>query len=128
MNFEEAGRQYSTLKAQYDKRLISFAEFEEKAQNLVATAPDGRKFFIDPRTGTWVEVGAKSSSSPTGGPSSKGKEASPPETLLQFLSLTGKSIVKSIPKLIVISLGISLLTWAYHTYLVAVVNDGLMYN
>ena len=123
MNFEEVGEQYNVLKAQYETGTISAQEFEASVRALVVLAPDGRKWYLDPFAGTWVEL-------EVGKPPSISSKADvkAPETLIQFLSLMIKGLVKSIPRIILIGLLMSLLTWVAHTYIIAKINDGLMYN
>ncbi len=51
----------------------------------------------------------------------------PPESLLQLIVVMAKSIVASLPRIILIGLLMSVLAWVAHTYIIAKVNDGLMY-
>lgn len=123
MTFEEAGRQYDALKDHYEKNLISRDDFERRAGELVAVGPDGKRWKVDPHAGTWVEE------------ASGGKPAAPlktesgiPDSLGQLIPHLAKSLVKAIPRMLIIALLMAVLTWATHTYLIARVNDGLMYN
>lgn len=122
MNFEEAGRQYVILKDRFDNNLISLEEFEHSVGKLATIAPDGKKWKLDPFAGTWVEVAPGEIPVP-----SKKRGTGAPETLLQFVFVFIKSLLKSLPKLIMIGLLMAVLTWVAHTYIIAKVNDGLMY-
>ena len=122
MNFEAAGERYVALKAQYENKVISAADFERSVKALVVSTSDGKKWHIDPLTGTWVELG---SGKPPSLARQGGNEA--PQTLLQFLSFMLKGLVKNLPRIILIGLAMSVLTWVAHTYIVAKINDGLMF-
>ena len=120
VNFDEAGKQYHALKTLLEKKDITGEQFQHMVEKIRAVAPDGRKWRIDPQTGNWVE-GSKSPSPGKAG-------AKSPESLLQLLVFLAKGLLKSVPRLIMVGLLMAVLTWAAHTYLIAKVNDGLMYQ
>ena len=93
MNFEEVGQRYTVLRTQFENRVISVQEYERAVKELVAVASDGKRWYIDPYTGTWVEL-------ETGMPpaASTGKDNEAPKTLLQLFALMLKGLVKSIPR------------------------------
>ena len=123
MNFDEVSKKFVHLKGRYESGSISAQEYERSARELVAMTPDGKQWYLDPHMGTWVELGT---GEPRAVPPQAGAKA--PETLLQFLLQMGKGLMKSIPRIILIALVMSLFTWVAHTYIIAKVNDGLMYN
>ena len=120
MNFNEAGRQYHALKTLLEKKDITGEQFQHMVEKIRAVAPDGRKWRIDPQTGNWVEGSISPSPGKPG--------AKSPESLLQLLVFLAKGLLKSVPRLIMVGLLMAVLTWAAHTYLIAKVNDGLMYQ
>jgi len=122
MNFDEVSQQHLALKQKLNSNIITRSEYEATLNNLIAVAPDGKRWQIDPQAGTWVEVGSGKAQEVQ-----RKRESPGPETLLQLLALMGKNMVKSLPKLILIGLFMSLLTWVLHTYIIAVINDGLMF-
>jgi|GEM_PF-1057571 len=122
MNFDEASRQYEALKSRLEKNEISEDEFQQLVGQIVADAPDGKKWMIDSQTGNWVEwVEGKSPLSPV-------KSAAAPGNMLQLLVFLAKGLRDNVPRLIMVGLLMAVLTWVSHTYLIAKVNDGLMYQ
>ena len=122
MNFDEASRQYEALKSRLEKNEISEDEFQQLVGQIVADAPDGKKWRIDSQTGNWVEwVEGKSPPSPV-------KSAAAPGNMLQLLVFLAKGLRDNVPRLIMVGLLMAVLTWVSHTYLIAKVNDGLMYQ
>ncbi len=120
MNFDEAGKQYHALKTLLEKKDITGEQFQHMVEKIRAVAPDGRKWRIDPQTGNWVEGSISPSPGKPG--------AKSPESLLQLLVFLAKGLLKSVPRLIMVGLLMAVLTWVAHTYLIAKVNDGLMYQ
>ena len=124
MNFEEAGQRYVYLREQFEKRLISQEEFLRAVGELAVTTPDGKVWTLDPFAGLWVEK-APGRETPVSHLPSEGGE---PQSLLQLLAILGRGMVKNLPKTIMIGLLMAVFAWAAHTYIIAKINDGLMYN
>ncbi len=123
MTFEQAGSRYLILKEQLDNGAITYQEFDRYLDELSVETPDGKEWRINASTGTWVERSAVQDKETPWHTTSKS-----PETLVELFATLAKGLVKSIPKIILIGLLMSVVTWLAHTYLVARVNDGLMYR
>ena len=124
MTFEEAGLNYAQLRQQFEQSTITQQEFERRVSELVVVGPDGISWRLDPHTGTWLQAGVP----PSAIPAKKKKEQKHPETLFQLAVLIVKSLISNLPKTILLALLMAGLTWVVHTYLIAKVNDGLMYK
>lgn len=124
MTFEQAGLQYAQLRQQFEQGTITQQEFEARVSELVVVGPDGVSWQLEPNTGTWLQAGTPPSSMPA----KKKKELKPPETLFQLIVLIIKVLISNLPKTIILALFMAGLTWVVHTYLIAKVNNGLMYN
>ena len=123
LNFEEAGRQYVVLREQFDNNHISREEFVRAVGELVVTGPDGKMWALEPFAATWAEQ-APGAGSVSPAPAKTGE----PQSLLQLLAFLGKGLLKNLPRMLLIGLLMAVLTWVAHTYIIAKVNDGLMYN
>lgn len=123
MDFDEAGRQYAILKNQLEREDILEHEFLQLVEKIQVVAPDHKTWRIDPQTGNWVE-GVKGQTPPFLGK----PEEKPPESILQLLFFLAKGLLKNSPRLIMTGLLMAVLTWIAHTYLIAKVNEGLMYQ
>lgn len=124
MSFEEAGLKYAELRQQFEQSTITQQEFERRVSELVVVGPDGVSWRLEPHTGTWIQAGAPQDAIPV----KKKKEQKPPETLFQLAVLIFKTLISNLPKTIILALFMAALTWVAHTYLIAKVNNGLMYN
>ncbi|UMZ73692.1 RHS repeat-associated core domain-containing protein [Natranaerofaba carboxydovora] len=129
MTFEQAGRRYLVLREQLDSGAISYQEFDSQLDELLVETPDGKTWRIDASTGTWMErekvINSATEKKIHNFTNSTGKN---PETLFQLLIVLVKGVGSSIPRIIMLGLIMSFITWVSHTYLVARVNDGLMYR
>lgn len=122
MDFEQVWNQYIILKENYDRGFISQEEFVFAVNNLVATAPDGKLWMLDPFSASWIEVPLEQRT-----PDSQKLNTNEPQSLLQLFTILVKGIIINIPRTLLISGAMALVTWIAHTYLIAAVNDGLMF-
>lgn len=124
MDFEEAGKSYAILREKYEKGEINQESFEKEVLKLKVTQNDGRVWYIEPYSGSWTELEGKKE------PQVKSPKPAleEPQTLFALFKLVGKTFIKSLPRAIFLGVLMAGLTWVAHTYIIAKINDGLMYK
>ncbi|WP_028307956.1 hypothetical protein [Desulfitibacter alkalitolerans] len=132
MDFKKATARYKDLQKQLKKKKINEAQFAAEIAKLQLQDENGNWWHINQTDGSWLMwdgtnwVQEQIPNNEASSNKERFQTAQSPQTLLQFLALIIRGIIKNIPKMLIRAAVIGFLVWAVHTYLLVVVNNGYL--